>query len=253
MRGFSITLACTSLAIASLTIASLASAGDRDLRKIDRKIAKEPAYTAKEPLYGLLVFGPQKQTRVWLVLDKSKQMTDHFDVVYADLNGNGDLTETAERFTGVKEGEDLRFRLGDFKDPASGAIHTDFKLRVSPGYMPTVMTGMNWRGGSRLGGGYPEIPNDGYLKFDAKPAFAPILWANGDGPFRFQSWCSPELTIGAADDFKVFIGQQGVGPSSFCAFQQHFLPDGEGVQATLIYQDVQGKELRTVHRLNDRC
>src|SRR5215510_10605392 len=59
-----------------------------DLTKVDRTIAKEPAYKTK-PKYCLLVFGPKAKTRVWLVLDG--------DVLYVDRNGNGDLTDANER------------------------------------------------------------------------------------------------------------------------------------------------------------
>jgi hypothetical protein len=61
-----------------------------DLTKIDRAIAKEPAYQSK-PKYCLLVCGPEAKVRIWLVLDG--------DVLYVDRNGNGDLTEKDERFT----------------------------------------------------------------------------------------------------------------------------------------------------------
>ena len=47
---------------------SAVTARGADLTKIDRKIAKEPAYQ-NEPKYCLLVFGPEAKTRVWLVLD----------------------------------------------------------------------------------------------------------------------------------------------------------------------------------------
>jgi hypothetical protein len=246
MRNLSLALACASL------VAAAASAGDGvDLSKLPRRIAKEPAYAAK-PLYGMLAFGPEAQTRVWMVLDKSKADAIRYDVLYADLNGNSDLSEPSERFTGEAEGPDRRFRLPDFKDPATGASHTEFSVRV-PVLDPTVMVSLKWRGGFKIGGGYPQDPEAGYLKFAAKLADAPILWLNGDGPFRFQRWYSAKLTIGGADDLRVFVGQPGVGPSSFCAFQQHFLPESEGVQATLICEDAQGKEMRTVHRLNDRC
>jgi hypothetical protein len=60
-----------------------------DLMKIDRTIAREPAYQSR-PKYCLLVFGPSAKTRIWLVLDG--------DVLYVDRNGNGDLTEPEERF-----------------------------------------------------------------------------------------------------------------------------------------------------------
>src|SRR5262245_57850977 len=60
-----------------------------DLAKIDRTIGKQPAYATKQPLYCLLVFGPEARTRVWAVLDG--------DDLYLDRNGNGDLTDPGER------------------------------------------------------------------------------------------------------------------------------------------------------------
>src|SRR6266478_6927907 len=60
-----------------------------DYAKMDRTIAKEPAYRSKAPKYCLVVFGPEAKTRVWLVLDG--------DVLYADRNGDGDLTAKDER------------------------------------------------------------------------------------------------------------------------------------------------------------
>jgi hypothetical protein len=70
-----------------VTIGSAVAAA-ADLTKIDRTIAKEPAYHST-PRYCLLVFGPEAKTHVWLVLDG--------DTLYADKNGNGDLTEVGER------------------------------------------------------------------------------------------------------------------------------------------------------------
>ena len=59
------------------------------LKKIDRKIGKEPVY-AKSPKYCLVVFGAEAKFRVWLIIDG--------DALYVDLNGNGDLTEKGERY-----------------------------------------------------------------------------------------------------------------------------------------------------------
>src|SRR5262249_50418082 len=59
-----------------------------DLAKVARSLAREPAYQAK-PKYCLVVYGPEAKTRVWLVLDG--------DVLYADRNGDGDLTGKDER------------------------------------------------------------------------------------------------------------------------------------------------------------
>jgi hypothetical protein len=49
---------------------------------------KEPKYQ-NEPRYALLVFGPKRDQRVWMVLDGT--------TLYVDRNGNGDLTEPDER------------------------------------------------------------------------------------------------------------------------------------------------------------
>lgn len=48
----------------------------------------EPKYR-NEPRYALLVFGPQRKQRVWMVLDGT--------TLYVDRNANGDLTDPNER------------------------------------------------------------------------------------------------------------------------------------------------------------
>src|SRR5262249_36523001 len=50
--------------------------------------AKEPTYQ-NGPRYALLVFGPKREQRVWMVLDGT--------TLYVDRNANGDLTEPGER------------------------------------------------------------------------------------------------------------------------------------------------------------
>ena len=107
------------------------------LQNVDRRIQKEPEYIAKRPLYGLLVFGPAAQKRIWMVLDHSKPEAELYDLLYVDLNANGDLTESTERLVGKVEGNDIRFRLPDLKDPATGAVHTRFTARVSGAPGPT--------------------------------------------------------------------------------------------------------------------
>jgi len=115
------------------------------------------------------------------------------------------------------------------------------------------MLSVRWKGDFKLGGGYPTDPTDGYMKFATTREQAPVIWVNGEAPLRFQNWYSAKLTIGGADDLKVFLGQPGRGPSSFCAIQQHILPLGEIVKATLVYRDGMGKERRATCELNERC
>ena len=40
------------------------------------------------------------------------------------------------------------------------------------------------------------------------------MWAYGDAPFRFQRRFGGKLAIGGETDFKVFVGQQGVGETA---------------------------------------
>jgi hypothetical protein len=239
--------ALTALALAP----SAASAGGApDLSKVDRAIRKEPAYVAKTPLYGLAVFGPGADKRVWMVLDKSRPDSP-YDVLHIDLNADGDLTGAGERLAA----QGGAFTLAEFTDPATGVRHPDLSVRLSPADSadPTVMLSMRWRGRFNFGGGYPEDPGPGYMRFAPSRAEAPVFWVNGDAPFRFQRWLGGTLPIGGEDDLKVFLGQPGVGRATFCAAKEHFLPEKEFVRATLIYRDGQGKEQRAVSELRERC
>jgi hypothetical protein len=241
----------TAFLLATVLLPAALAAGEMpDLARSLKAPRKEPAYASNRPLYGVAAFGPKAEKAVWMVLDKSESKRDLYDVLHIDLDADGDLTGKGERLTA---GADGLFRLAELTDPATGAKHKALSVRATGKDDPTVMVGVGWRGGFRFGGGYPEDPEAGYLRFAAKAADAPVLWMNGDGPFRFQRWYVDKLTIGAAGDFKVFLGQPGRGKSAFAAAQQHFLPAGEWVKATLIYSDGEGKEKRVVCELKERC
>jgi hypothetical protein len=248
MRGSRAGLACVLVAAIAGHASDIPDRKDAVFRA-----PKEPAYVAKRPLYGLLVFGTEARRPVWMVLDRSGPAAEVYDVLYVDLNANGDITEPAERLAGQARGNDVRFVMPDLKDPATGAVHTRFTARVSGGHEPTVMVSLTWCDRRKMGGGYPEDPKGGYMRFGDAPANAPVMCPDGDGPFRFQRWYSGRLTIGGADDFKVFVGQRGRGANSFWAFQEHFLPESEGVQATLVYRDAEDKERRAMCLLKERC
>jgi hypothetical protein len=240
------------LSAAAVLLAPAPSPADQppDLSHADPP-RKEPAYATKQPLYGLAAFGPNAEKRAWLVLDQSRP-GGPYDVLHIDRNADGDLTGPGERLTAEAAGDSHRFKVGDFTDPATGARHTDFGVRLW-GDGPQVMLSLRWRGRFRMGGGYPEDPEPGYLRFAPRPADAPVVWVHGDGPFRFQPWSGRQLRIGGADDLKVFLGQPGRGRSSFCAASEHILPAGEVVRATLVYRDAMGKERRAACELSERC
>jgi hypothetical protein len=112
---------------------------------------------------------------------------------------------------------------------------------------------LKWRGERNLGGGYPTDPDKGYMRFAKSAAEAPIVWFNGDGPVQFQRWLNPGLSIGGQDDVSLFLGFEGVGPSSFCAYQQYVLPEGEGVRAVLRYNDKEGNKRIAISEITGRC
>jgi hypothetical protein len=242
--------AALSAAALTLGLGPAPAAEMPDLSKVDRALKKEPAYVCKKPLYGLAVLGPKADRKVWLVLDKSKPDAPRYDVLYVDRNADGDLTGPGERVT--TQGN--KFDLGELADPATGVKHPEFAVNVlGDGAEPTVMISLRWRGRFKFGGGYPEETKDGYLRFAARPADAPVVWLYGDGPFCFQRWYGGQLPVGGSEDFKVFLGQPGRGPSTFAAAQEHILPAKDFVRATLIYRDGMGKERRLVCELKERC
>jgi len=116
----------TAVALFGLAPLNAVGAEPPDLSKIDRQIKKQPSYVCKQPLYGLYLFGPQAQTRVWVVLDKSAADLEQYDVLYFDRNANGDLSEADERIEGKvdKRERTVQFDLGEFKDLHTEDVHT---------------------------------------------------------------------------------------------------------------------------------
>jgi hypothetical protein len=138
----------------------LSPAGAADLSKIDRTIAREPAYRF-QPQYCLLVFGSQARFRVWLVQDG--------DVLYVDRNGNGDLTEKGKRVAGLA--------VGDITEPGRGMIHKALSVRIQ-------------KDGSRVVSILTEGKHQqrsGQVTFAGRSQEAPIIHFNGPVRVRFTS------------------------------------------------------------------
>lgn len=172
-------------------------AGAADLTKIERTIAKEPVYKSK-PKFGLLVFGPEARTRVWLVLDGA--------LVYIDRNGNGNLTEPGAKVAWK----------GDLKTMALGSIHgTDGTLRctVSLRKFPasvrlTVFDEVKRR---RYLVGDPDSDP---LVFADRPADAPVVHLDGRPAIDLSYY--GQLCL------RVRVGTPGLGKGTFAAL---VLPD----------------------------
>jgi hypothetical protein len=235
-----------------VTVESALAADPPDLSKIKRRITKEPAYTAKQPLYALYVFGPQAETRVWAVLDKSKPDAPKYDVLFFDRNADGDLTAAEERIEGKVDGDETTFEIGSFADPVSKQRHTGLSIRRTEGEKSGTMLRMKWCDKVSIRGGY--APESGpYLQYASTPEEAPVLWPGADGSFSFQFWELEPLDIGGSEDVHVFLGHQGLGKNTFCAVPDTFLPKDIPVIATLIYRDKEGQERRARSELHKRC
>jgi hypothetical protein len=191
-----------------------------DLSKIDRAIAKEPAYQTQSPKYCLLVFGLKAETRVWLVLDG--------DVLYVDRNGNGDLTEASERVElDIEASKKIKVGGGQYKGMnvfnigkvAGLKLQLDFWV-VNDAYVPEDNESellkkhrqqckkYGWanatlwrmaRDGSRA-----QIP----VILCPRPEHAQI--SHLKGPLTFQLRSVKELEHGAESEFDVRIGTPGL-------------------------------------------
>ena len=202
-----------------------------DLAKVERKIAKEPAYQGK-PKYCLLVFGPDAKTRVWLVQDGG--------ALYVDRNADGDLTgpgKKVERDNRYATLHDDLFNAGDLRE--GELLHrglTVFARRLDPfadrddivaaqvakdpnarGYlvnlnveMPELRVGRTVRRVYQATDEFYDV--HGFLKFADKPEDAPIIHFRG--PREATLYNRPRLTIGREKDVDVGVGTPGAGPGT---------------------------------------
>lgn len=92
-----------------------------DLAKIERKILRVPTWRSDAPRFCLLVFSPRH--RVWLAVDG--------DDLYADLNGNGDLTEPDEKRVLINPPKKLKeWDLPDV--PGEDNLPSVTRIRINP-------------------------------------------------------------------------------------------------------------------------
>ncbi len=242
-----------------------------DLGKIDRTIAKEPAYKNKAK-YCLLVFGEQARTRVWLVQDG--------DVLYVDRNANGDLTEKDERVAVKPDGKDYRlFEAGDLHDGA--LTHTGLRIMQFRATAALAGNADEWQRIQRQG---PEpwmwwvqvtaersaddkrpLPKQikyvangdglGMLLFADRAADAPIIHLNGPWTLGLQDR-KQRLTAGQSSQLQIGVGTQGVGPGTFCfvLYPDTIPADAYPVADIAFPPKAKGdKPIRRKYTLKERC
>lgn len=176
-----------------------------DLTKIDRRIAREPAYQAQSPKYCLLVFGPEARTKVWLVIDGA--------TLYADTNANGNLTEKGNRFPQAfpDDNDYHACKIGDIMEANGKAKHTDLQVARGQGgkdyfSVSVVAASANEQLAPMYGVAFPE--------FADKPETAPIV--------HFGAPMTLGLSIATCADrpagICAHIGTPGLGNGSFADY-----------------------------------
>jgi hypothetical protein len=256
-------------ALLVLLLAPVAQA--TDLAKIERKIAKEPAYQTKTPRYCLLVFGLEAKTRVWLVQDG--------DTLCVDRNGNGDLTGDDKRVKIKQQSDSYRsFEAGDIT--IDGLTHTGLsvtQMKASPEF---VGNDQEWQRIKKSG---PEpwvwwvritaergaddkralpkkigyvINGDGagMLVFAAKPQEAPIIHLNGPFTLALQDQ-KQRFIVGDRTMLQIGVGPQGVGPGSFAfALYPNTIPADAYPEAEITFPAKAGqKPIKRKYTLKERC
>ena len=190
------------LALALLPLASPAA----DLAAARRPPVKEPRYESGSPRYCLLVFGPKAATRVWLVIDGR--------TLYADRNGNGDLTEPGERKKALTWGgpEGTLFEFGNLTQLRGRKVHLTVQFQGRADRSDTVFI-------SVAGKPYQSAGHDaaGALHFAARPQDAPVIHVGG--PPRFIPAGDLVFRRGAeGQTLSVRLGSQGLGKGTFDLF-----------------------------------
>ena len=229
----------SALAALAVSTATLVAA---DSTKIDRRIAKEPAYQSRSPKYCLLVFGAEAKTRVWLVLDG--------DTLYVDRNANGDLTEANERIK--RNGK--KFEAGEITERAGKAKYAH--LRVLPLDLPEKEQEPLCMVSLEVRGKYRQY---GCVSSADRPKDAPVLWFDGSLTMGFADPNRQALERGdTGSQINAWIGTPSPAKQRLATV---YLEHSQGVPtdihpiASVAFpnRDPKGKPITITVMLNERC
>jgi hypothetical protein len=167
-----------------------------DLSKMERTIAKEPAYQEK-PKYCLLVFGPEANKRMWLVVDGN--------TLYLDRQGSQDLREAIRHPRSSWSG----IYLGSLTNSAGTSARAFLDVRpLSTGFLLEFeMDGFIQQAGS---------DRKERVVFAERPADAPIV--HFAGPLTIRWYQKPPAFVADQEsDFNTMLGTPGIGTGAFAA------------------------------------
>lgn len=260
-----------SIVVAVVAAASLLAGGPRpppaphpsdpDLTKIERRIAKEPKYVAA-PRYALFVLDEAANFRAWAVFDKSTPDAPFYDVLYFDRNGDGDLTDPAERFVGKRDaslipaGLEMLVKVGDVPVPGTKLVHRGLRFSTSPkeGRIGFWFE-MKWNGGTEVSGTYGPAGIDN-AEWAESPEKAAIIHPDPNGTLAFALYGQKpvQLTIGGETHLAVLVGHPGLGKDTLAVVDEHFLDlEKDQLIVTVVAKDAAGKEVATTSRIKGHC
>jgi hypothetical protein len=269
MNRFSVSTALTCLLLSTMSLSAA------DLTRIERTIAREPAYKS-QPGYCLLVFGQEAKTRVWLVQDG--------DTLYVDRNGNGDLTEPGKKVAAAREDDAkadegaFAFKVDSIRDGkwthrnlmvaiqkidhlAGSSEEAKAFLAKNPkgrGYFVKVEVEMPGRKGGGADGRVEQcagfLDSRGLLQFAGKPQDAPII--HFDGPLQITFCGQERLTAGRETDLVLGVGTPGLGAgtTAFIAYEG-ILPDAAHPVVEIAYPPAKSgaAPVKERYELKERC
>jgi hypothetical protein len=210
-----------------------------DAAKPRREIVKQPVYTSKTPLYALLVFGKKADRTMWVVIDG--------DMLYADRNGNGDLTDPEDAIPNPSAGHRSTFRIDN---------PTTTKVAKTSDYVHIYRSSLGIRIRRRGGPwtyqfvGYGKSPR---IELGKTSATAPVL--RFDGPLSLGRY-GDVVTVPRKPNesvrtswLRVTIATPIVGThnsiDSHCRCSKGFGP----LVGEFEYRDAGGKPIRVKHEL----
>jgi hypothetical protein len=222
----------------ALIISLGATARATPLKEIDRTIQKQPAYKSS-PGYCLLVFGPEADTRVWLVIDGN--------TLHIDRDADGDLTRAANLVQLEKsEGTEQIFEGGDVVVSADRKKHANIRVeRYGEETLVTVEFDPRHR---QIAG----VDATGNLELAKTAKAAPII--HFGGPLTMQT-NGDALHRGETSILYAMVGTPGVGRGTFASIQHDLCipPELHPVAEVVITEP--GKALPATQRvvLGHRC
>jgi hypothetical protein len=236
------------LALAWLAVSSV-SARAVDLTKIDRTIAKEPAYQTKTPRYCLVVFGAEAKARMWLVLDGK--------VLYVDRKGDGDLTG-ADKVVEINP-ERKRFDITALSPTGSPFEYSELVVHVKDeGRCEINLKRKADLSHRKMGNdlltimaGFKDVSSRDWMsrehvaeydfRFGDSPREAPIVHV--DGPLTLRPILTNQVFVrgDTPTQFPVMVGTRGLGKGTFT--QLMFRPGDPDGMAEIVFppRDPKGK------------